>query len=97
MINAELEKARARFGEDIPAREHPLIRSRQACIRSTRLAIELARKHGTRLHVLHISTAEELQLFEPGPLSGKRITAETCVHFLHFTDQDYERLGFLIM
>ncbi|MCS5516772.1 amidohydrolase family protein [Pseudomonas qingdaonensis] len=67
MINAELEKARARFGEDIPAREHPLIRSRQACIRSTRLAIELARKHGTRLHVLHISTAEELQLFEPGP------------------------------
>ncbi|MFF3699836.1 MULTISPECIES: dihydroorotase [Pseudomonas] len=96
MINAELEKARARFGEDIPAREHPLIRSRQACIRSTRLAIELACKHGTRLHVLHISTAEELQLFEPGPLSGKRITAETCVHFLHFTDHDYERLGFLI-
>ncbi|MQT72200.1 dihydroorotase, partial [Pseudomonas sp. FSL R10-0071] len=57
---------------------------------------ELARKHGTRLHVLHISTAQELALFEPGPIAGKRITAETCVHFLHFTDHDYDRLGFLI-
>ncbi|WP_444437264.1 dihydroorotase [Pseudomonas sp. A6] len=96
MINAELEKAKARFGDDIPAREHPLIRSREACIKSTRLAIELARKHGTRLHVLHISTAEELELFEPGPIAGKHITAETCVHFLHFTEHDYDRLGFLI-
>ncbi|MEE1866991.1 dihydroorotase [Pseudomonas auratipiscis] len=96
MINAELEKAKARFGDEIPARAHPLIRSREACIKSTRLAIELARKHGTRLHVLHISTAEELELFEPGPIAGKRITAETCVHFLHFTDHDYDRLGFLI-
>lgn len=96
MINAELEKAKARFGDDIPAREHPLIRSREACIKSTRLAIELARKHGTRLHVLHISTAEELELFEPGPIASKRITAETCVHFLHFTEHDYDRLGFLI-
>lgn len=96
MIEAELAKAKARFGDDIPAREHPLIRSRQACIKSTRLALELARKHGTRLHVLHISTAEELQLFEPGPIGDKRITAETCVHFLHFTDHDYARLGFLI-
>ncbi|MQT31411.1 dihydroorotase [Pseudomonas helleri] len=96
MINVELERAKARFGDDIPAREHPLIRSREACIKSTRLAIELARKHGTRLHVLHISTAQELALFEPGPIAGKRITAETCVHFLHFTDHDYDRLGFLI-
>lgn len=80
MINVELERAKARFGDDIPAREHPLIRSREACIKSTRLAIELARKHGTRLHVLHISTAQELALFEPGPIAGKRITAETCVH-----------------
>ena len=96
MIDLELARAKARFGEDIPAREHPLIRSREACITSTRLAIELARKHDARLHVLHISTAEELQLFEPGPLAGKRITAETCVHFLHFSDQDYDALGFLI-
>jgi dihydroorotase len=96
MIDANLAEAHERYGEDIPAREHPLIRSREACIKSTRLAISLARKHGTRLHVLHISTADELALFEPGPIKGKKITAETCVHFLHFSDADYERLGFLI-
>jgi dihydroorotase len=96
MIDANLAAAHAKYGQAIPAREHPLIRSREACIKSTRLAIELARRHGSRLHVLHISTADELALFEPGPLEGKRITAETCVHFLHFSDADYERLGFLI-
>ena len=95
-ILANEEKARAQWGDDIPAAQHPLIRSREACIRSTRLAIELARRHGSRLHVLHISTADELALFEPGPVAGKRITAETCVHFLHFCDADYERLGHLI-
>ena len=101
MIDALHAKAREKYGEDIPAREHPLIRSREACIKSTRLAISLAQKHGTRLHVLHISTADELALFQPGPLrrqdgSRKQITAETCVHFLHFDADDYERLGFLI-
>jgi dihydroorotase len=96
MIDANLARAHEKYGEAIPAREHPLIRSREACIKSTRLAISLAKKHGTRLHVLHISTADELALFEPGPLAGKKITAETCVHFLHFSDADYERLGFLI-
>ncbi|MGY2167591.1 dihydroorotase [Pseudomonas gingeri] len=96
MIDANLARATLEYGEAIPAREHPLIRSREACIQSTRLAIDLARKHGSRLHVLHISTAEELELFEPGPLASKRITAETCVHFLHFNDLDYERLGFLL-
>ncbi|MEI7037121.1 dihydroorotase [Fulvimonas yonginensis] len=96
MIDANLARAHEMYGEAIPAREHPLIRSREACIKSTRLAISLAKKHGTRLHVLHISTADELALFEPGPLAGKKITAETCVHFLHFSDADYERLGFLI-
>ncbi|MFC5740696.1 dihydroorotase [Dyella tabacisoli] len=96
MIDALHAKAREKYGDDIPAREHPLIRSREACIKSTRLAIALAQKHGSRLHVLHISTADELALFQPGPLKGKRITAETCVHFLHFDDADYERLGFLI-
>ncbi|MFC4528267.1 dihydroorotase [Dyella halodurans] len=96
MIDANLAVAHAKYGDDIPAWEHPLIRSREACIKSTRLAIELARRHNSRLHVLHISTADELALFEPGPLKGKRITAETCVHFLHFDDRDYERLGFLI-
>ncbi len=96
MIEALHALAREKYGEDIPPREHPLIRSREACIKSTRLAIALARKHGTRLHVLHITTADELALFQPGPVKGKQITAETCVHFLHFDDRDYERLGFLI-
>ncbi|MFJ7795687.1 dihydroorotase [Pseudomonas sp. NPDC096950] len=93
MIEDNLQKALGTYGEDIPAGLHPLIRSREACIKSTRLAIALARKHNARLHVLHISTAEELELFEPGPLANKRITAETCVHFLHFNDSDYQRLG----
>lgn len=92
-ILANEEKARAIWGDDIPADQHPLIRSREACVKSTKLAISLAQKHGTRLHVLHISTADECLLFEPGPIAGKRITAETCVHFLHFTDADYARLG----
>jgi dihydroorotase len=92
-ILANEEKARAIWGDDIPADQHPLIRSREACVKSTKLAISLAERHGTRLHVLHISTADECLLFEPGPVAGKRITAETCVHFLHFSDADYARLG----
>ncbi len=96
MITANEDAAKARWGDDIPIAQHPLIRSREACMKSTRLAISLARKHGTRLHVLHISTAEECALFEPGPIAGKRITAETCVHFLHFCSDDYARLGTLI-
>ncbi|MDR2013720.1 MAG: dihydroorotase [Rhodanobacter sp.] len=95
-ILANEAAARARWGNDIPSEQHPLIRSREACISSTRLAIALAQRHGARLHVLHISTAEECALFAPGPLTGKRITAETCVHFLHFCDEDYARLGHLI-
>ena len=92
-ILANEAKARERWGDDIPPDQHPLIRSREACVKSTTLAISLARKHGTRLHVLHISTADECALFEPGPVAGKRITAETCVHYLHFSDADYARLG----
>ncbi|MBJ6984270.1 dihydroorotase [Luteimonas sp. MC1750] len=99
MIDAALSAARAKYGEDIPAELHPDIRSREACIKSTRLALELARRHDTRLHVLHISTADELALFEAGPLVDadgrlrKRITAETCIHFLRFDRADYARLG----
>ena len=101
-IDANLAALRARLGDDaIDVSMHPDIRSREACIASTRLALELARRHDARLHVLHISTAEELALFERGPLlradgSRKRITAETCVHFLHFARADYARLGNLI-
>ena len=101
MIDANLAAFKAIYGEDIPVECHPDIRSREACIKSTRLALSLANKHGTQLHVLHISTADELALFEQGPLiradgSRKRITAETCVHFLHFARGDYPRLGNLI-
>jgi dihydroorotase len=92
-ILANEEKARAIWGDEIPPEKHPLIRSREACVKSTTLAISLAKKHNTRLHVLHISTADECALFEPGPVAGKRITAETCVHFLHFSDADYAQLG----
>jgi len=93
MIEANLAAERAKYGDAIPVERHPYIRSREACIKSTRLALELARRHGTRLHVLHISTADELALFEPGPLGNKRITAETCVHFLHFAEADYATKG----
>jgi len=92
-IEANLAKERERYGDAIPVERHPYIRSREACLKSSTLAIELARRHGTRLHILHVTTAEELALFTPGPLRGKRITAETCVHFLQFSERDYPRLG----
>ncbi len=96
MIDAKLAEYRARYGDDIPAECHPDIRTREACFKSTELAISLARRHGTRLHVLHVSTADELALFSAGPLQGKQITAETCIHFLRFDRTDYGRLGHLI-
>lgn len=102
MIEQAQAEARARLGDAVPVWMHPEIRSRQACLKSSTLAVSLAKKHGTRLHVLHISTADELALFEAGPLldkNGRRrkhITAETCIHFLHFAREDYARLGNLI-
>ncbi len=102
-IDRTLAEFKARHGEEnLTPDMHPDIRSREACIKSTRLALELAQRHGTRLHVLHISTADELALFERGPLVGadgrvrKKITAETCIHFLRFDRADYARLGNLI-
>ncbi len=98
MIDAAMAAAKAIYGDDVPVEMHPDIRSREACLKSSMLAVALAKKHGTRLHVLHVSTAEELAQFEPGPLrtaSGqvKRITAETCIHYLLFDRSDYPRLG----
>ena len=93
IIHANLDRAKAEYGDDIPMRLHPKIRSREACFESTKWAVETARRHGTRLHVLHVSTADELALFEQGPIADKRITAETCVHFLRYSDADYATLG----
>lgn len=89
-----LEKARSEYGEQIPIHMHPVIRDEQACFLSSSYAVEIAKKYGTRLHVLHISTAEELSLFSHQvPLEQKRITAEACVHHLYFDADDYATLG----
>jgi len=96
-IRANTAQYRERFGEDVPIEYHPVIRSEEACWLSSSTAVELARKHGTRLHVLHISTAKELTLFENTlPLHEKKITSEACIHHLWFSDEDYVRLGTFI-
>ena len=96
-IRKNMEKQQAVFGEDIPVHLHPAIRSEEACYISSSLAVKLARKHDARLHVLHISTARELELFEQGTdFDRKMITAEVCIHHLWFHDEDYERKGTLI-
>ncbi len=95
-IDANAANLRELFGEQIPPAAHPLIRNGEACYRSSSLAVELARRHGTRLHVLHLTTARELALFEDKPLAQKRITAEVCLHHLLFDDRDYPSLGNLI-
>ena len=93
-IRANTERYRAEYSSNAPAALHPLIRSEEACLLSSSLAVELARRHNTRLHVLHISTADELTLFNNLlPLTDKRITAEVCVHHLWFDSRDYARLG----
>ncbi len=84
---------RERYGEAVPIEAHPQIRSAEACYRSSSLAVDLAKRHGTQLHVLHLTTARELELFEPGPIADKRITAEVCVHHLWFDDSSYATLG----
>lgn len=95
-IVASERRMQERFGEAIPAVAHSLIRDAEACYRSSSLAVDLARRHGTRLHVLHLTTARELALFEDKPLAQKRITAEVCLHHLLFDDRDYKQLGHLI-
>jgi dihydroorotase len=96
-IQKNLKQARDLYGEDVPVSQHPVIRSEEACYLSSSLAVELARKHGSRLHILHISTARELELFQQGTdFDKKSITAEVCIHHLWFHDGDYERKGTLI-
>jgi len=93
-VRANLAAYKEKYGEDIPLEMHPLIRSEEACYRSSELAVRLAKKHGARLHVLHISTAKELSLFDNTiPLTQKKITAEACIHHLWFSDADYAEKG----
>lgn len=94
IVEANEEAYREKYGEDVPVKYHPLIRSEQACYEATERAIKLANKHGARLHILHLTTAAETHLFRNDvPLSEKNITTEVSVHHLWFTDADYERLG----
>ena len=83
-----------KYGEDLPIRFHPIIRSEEACYKSSSMAVELAKKHNTRLHILHISTDKETNLFRNDiPLSQKRITAEACIHHLWFDESSYDEKG----
>ena len=94
IIRENLARYKAEFGdEDIPLKYHPLIRSAEACYRSSAEAVELADKYGTQLHILHLSTAREVGLFDVKPLAEKKITGEVCVHHLWFTDEDYDKYG----
>ena len=93
MILANEERARMKYGEEVPFSEHGKIRSREACLKSSSMAVELANRENAKLHVLHITTEDELKLFEAG---NSRITAEACVHHLWFEDQSYSTLGSLI-
>lgn len=96
-IKANLEQYIAEYGDDIPVNKHHLIRSEEACYLSSSKAIELAQKTGARLHIFHVSTAKETELFTNKiPLEDKKITAEVCVHHLWFTDKDYDKRGNLI-
>lgn len=92
IIKANLAAAKERFGEDVPFREHPEIRSRKACIRSTAKALAMAIEYGTRLHVLHVSTAEEVEMIRAAKIHNPGITAETSANYLWFCDEDYDTL-----
>lgn len=94
LLRKNLDKITDEYGFDLPPYFHPIIRNEEACYASSKFAVETAKKYGTRLHILHISTAKELSLFTNEiPLKEKKITAEACIHHLWFSDEDYERLG----
>ena len=94
MIKQNFQRYIEEFGEELPAKFHPLIRNEVACYKSSSFAVSLAKKYNSRLHILHISTEKELELFSNQiPLKEKRITAEACIHHLWFSDEDYEKLG----
>lgn len=93
IIRRNREAFQARYGNNVPVEMHPLIRSEEACFHSTAKAVEMAERYGTRLHILHLSTAAELALLSQEPVGSKKITAEVCVHHLWWSDEDYARLG----
>ncbi len=93
VIRRNLEIYKAKYGEDIPIECHPLIRDAEACYQSSSEAAELASKYGSRLHILHLSTAREVGIFDTTPLADKKITGEVCVHHLWFNDADYTKYG----
>ena len=94
IIKNNLEKYKKQFGENIPFNYHPLIRSEEACLSATKRVLEISKKHNNRLHLYHISTEAEADLFDNTiPIRDKRITAEACVHHLWFSDKDYDQLG----
>lgn len=95
-IKVNEEAARQKWGDAVPVSQHPYIRSAEACYKSTELAVGLAKRHGTSLHVLHLTTARELEFFTAGPVKGKQITVEACVHHLFYDESFYESLGSLI-
>jgi dihydroorotase len=96
-IRKNLVEYKAKYGEDMPIKYHPEIRSDKACYLSSSLAVKLAKKYNTRLHILHLSSAIEMDLFDNStPLKDKRITTEACVHHLWFSDKDYDKKGTLI-
>jgi dihydroorotase len=92
-IRSNEAEFRKRYGDQVPMSAHPLIRSAEACYKSSSLAVDLARRHSARLHVLHLTTARELELFDAGPTAEKSVTAEVCVHHLFFDDSRYDELG----
>ncbi len=97
IIQKNLTAHIGQYGENIPIKNHPQIRSAKACYESSAFAVELAKKYNTRLHILHLSTAAEMELFENKiPIEDKKITSEVCVHHLYFNDSDYDELGTLI-
>ena len=96
IIEQNLKKYQLEYGDEIPIEYHPIIRSEEACYQSSLKAVNLAKEYGTQLHVLHLSTARELELFEKGNLKDKSITAEVCAHHLFFSAADYAEKGALI-
>ncbi len=93
-IQKNITDFKSKYGEDVPVKYHPIIRSEEACYLSSSLAVRLAKQYDTRLHILHISTAKELELFDNSiPLAQKKITAEACIHHMWFSDKDYDTKG----